>query len=133
MARVGTIVNGVRGISRFLFYLLFFSPSFSYRVRETTCRFTQRQLCSRDCERTRALIGSRAICRESSSQTREFPGRALATAPRLLRRCKRNVIAQANGQLWPRLQGRFDYYPAAVEDAAETHRSEAAHDASAQN
>jgi hypothetical protein len=63
-----------------------------------------------------------------------FPGGAPPPPPpppRLLRRCKRNVIAQANEQPWPRLQGRFDYYPAAVEDAAETHRSEAVRDASA--
>jgi len=69
---------------------------------------------------------SRKFVANARSQERALPRR-------LLRRWKRNVIAQANEQPWPRLQGRFDYYPAAVEDAAETHRSEAALDTSARN
>lgn len=134
VAREGTIVNGVGVrdlVSRaFCFASYFFLLS---GPRETTCRFTPAIMFAR--LRTgagRALIGPRAICRESSSRTR-IPKNARRRRARLLRRWKRNVIAQANEQPWPRLQGRFDYYPAAVEDAAETHRSEAAFGASARN
>jgi len=74
VAREGTIVNGagVRDVSRALFVLpliLFFF----YQARETTCRFTPAITFAR--LRTGAgqawgLIGSRAICRESSSRMR---------------------------------------------------------------
>ncbi|EGI66864.1 MAP/microtubule affinity-regulating kinase 3 [Acromyrmex echinatior] len=94
-------------------------------TRETTCRFTPAIMFARlrtnanfnriSCDLSRKFVGN------ARSQERALPRR-------LLRRWKRNVIAQANEQPWPRLQGRFDYYPAAVEDAAETHRSEAALD-----
>lgn len=131
-AREGMIVNRWRAgrISRFFVLPLIF---FSYQARETTCRFTPAIMFARlrtGAGQARALIGSRAICRENWSRTRRSQERALLPR-RLLRRWKRNVIAQANEQPWPRLQGRFDYYPAADEDAAETHRSEAALGASA--
>ncbi|KYM80034.1 MAP/microtubule affinity-regulating kinase 3 [Atta colombica] len=98
---------------------------FFYLTRETTCRFTPAIMFAR--LRTSANFNqiscdlSRKFVANARSQERALPRR-------LLRRWKRNVIAQANEQPWPRLQGRFDYYPAAVEDAAEMHRSEAALD-----
>lgn len=135
VAREGTIVNGagVRDVSLALFVLPlnFFSLS---SPRDHLSLYAGNYVRAIANERGTSASFNRISCDLSPRVCREraLPG-TRATAARLLRRWKRNVIAQANEQPWPRLQGRFDYYPAAVEDAAETHRSEAALGASARN
>ena len=135
VAREGTIVNGVGVCGTYfalfvmpLIIIFFLSDPRDHlslyagnyvraiaNGHETSANFNQIS-----CDLSRKFVAN------ARSQERALPRR-------LLRRWKRNVIAQANEQPWPRLQGRFDYYPAAVEDAAETHRSEAALDTSARN
>lgn len=105
-AREGTIVNGadVRDVSRaFCFASYFFPP---YQARETTCRFTPAIMFARlrtSAGQARALIGSRAICRESSSRTRAPRNtryrRAASTAMEKKRNRpgQRTTVASASG------------------------------------
>lgn len=72
VAREGTIVNGAGACGTY--FALFVMPLifFFYQTRETTCRFTPAIMFARlrtGAGQAQTLIGSRAICRESSSRT----------------------------------------------------------------
>lgn len=105
MAREGTIVNGVGVrdlVSRaFCFASYFFL--FAIRTARDHLSLLRQQLCSRDCAgRARALIGSRAICRESSSRARVPKNRRRRAASTTMEKKRnrpgqRTTVASASG------------------------------------
>lgn len=93
---------GISYLALFVSPPIFFS---CYQDRDRPPVALRQQLCSRDCERdagrARALIGSRAICRESSSRSRENARRCRAASTTMEKKRnrpgQRTTVASASG------------------------------------